>query len=197
MEQTGAAPATEKELVAVPRDPRPHAVQRRDPMVRVRIKCRTENQVIPGGYILPRGETTCLVYAPDLPAIRSMIELEPLAIKQAEAFFLKAVEQEVKEELKDIPDEDGKRLRLAQARQEYSGSVEGTFFFLHKRDILPLESVEVLEENIPAPASQTVVEQQSFLASTLAKEISTALAQTLPAMIAAVVQAIQQKPSGK
>jgi len=181
-----------EQLLQLPRDSRANALQRRDPMVKVRIKSRAENQVIPGGYILPKGESTCLVYAPDLPVIQAMIETEPQAIAQAEAFFLKAVEQEIKDELRDIPDEEGKRARLSKARQEYSGSVEGTFYFLHKRDILPLDSVEVLETGLPAPVNQGQLEQQSFLATTIAREVAQALASVLPSVIAAAAQAAAQ-----
>lgn len=190
MEQT-----TQDTTLQLPRDSRANALQRRDPMVRVRIKSRTDNQVIPGGYVLPKGESTCLVYAPDLAAIRLMIEPEPQAIVQAEAFFLKSVEAEIKDELRDISDPEAKQARLMKARQEFSGSVEGTFFYLHKRDILPLESVDVLEENIPAPVNQGQVEQQSFLAVTIAREVAQALAAALPAVIAAAVQGAQQNKS--
>lgn len=179
------------EIQQVPRDSRTNAVQRRDPMAKVKITSRTENQVIPGGYILPVGETTCLVYMPDLPILRAMVEPDPAAIKQAEAFYLKAVEQEIKDELRDIPDPVAREQRLARARTEHSGSIEGTFFFLHKRDILPLTAIDVLEENIPAPAQASTVETQSAMASIIAREVAKAMAESLPAVIAAAIQAMQ------
>lgn len=188
-------PAARLHDLQMPQDTRPNAIQRRDPMTRVRIQSRTDNQVIPGGYILPRGESTCVVYTPDLPAIFAMIEREPQAIAQAEEFFIKAVENEIRDELRDISDLDAKRARLSKARQEFSGSIEGTFHFLHKRDILPLISVEILDENIPAPVNQGQVEHQSFLAITIAREVASALAAALPAVIAAAVQGAQSNRS--
>lgn len=175
----------------VPRDTRPTAVHRRDPMTRVRITCRTNNQVIPGGYVLPKGDTTCLVYTPDLPAIMALIERDAGKIQEAEGYFLKQVEESIKEELHSITDAEVRSQRLARAREEYSGSVEGMFHFLHKRDIKPLIDVVVLDENIPAPVQQQQVEQQSFLAQTIAKEVATALAAALPAVVAAAVQAVK------
>lgn len=178
------------DLSTVPRDARPTAVHRRDPMLKVRIRSRTSNQVIPGGYVLAKGETTCLVYAPDLPSIMAMIEREPDKIRSAEEYFINQVADSIKDELSTITDAEVKAHRLARAREEYSGSIEGMFHFLHKRDIGPLESVEVLEENIPAPVQQVQVEQQSFFAQTIAREVAASIAAVLPQVVAAAIQAV-------
>lgn len=184
----------------LPRDSRTNAVQRKDPMVRVKIKCRTHNQVIPGGFVLPLGESVCTVYKPDLATVMAMVETRQADIVQAEQFFLSDVRAAVAEELNDIPDEEGKAARLIRARQEHSGSIEGKFFSLYKRSILPLESVEVLEENIPAPVQAQSMEQQSFLASTIAREVAQALAAALPGAISQVMTAMaaqQAQPANK
>lgn len=172
----------------LPRDSRANAVQRKDPMVRIKVRARTSNQLIPGGYLLPLGESICLVYEPDLPAIEAMVEKDSDALKQAEVYFTKSIEASVRDELMTLSDEEARSVRLLQARQEFCGSVEAKFKDLHQREILPLESLEVLERGIPAPVQQQQVEQQSFLASTIAKEVATALAQALPTVLAAVVK---------
>jgi hypothetical protein len=157
-------------------------------MVKVRIKCRTENQLIPGGYLLPRGESICLVYAPDLPTIEKMVEPNPAAIAQASQFFAVEVEDSIRDELQAISDDEVRASRLAKAREEYSGSMEAKFKDLYKRDLLPLESVEVMERDIPAPVQQQQVEQQSFLATTIAKEVTAGLAAALPQVMAALAK---------
>lgn len=180
----------------LPRDSRANAVQRKDPMVRIKVKSRSENQLIPGGYLLPRSEVTCLVYEPDLPVIQAMVEDDPAAIAQAEMFFMKSIESSIGDELASLT-EDAKAARLIQARQEYSGSVEAKFKDLFKRDIRPIEKLEVMERNIAAPAQQQVVDQQTFLASTIAKEVATALASALPGVMAAMLKEFNAQKSSK
>ena len=197
MTETQTQQAYPNEL-QLPRDSRSNAIQRRDPMVRIRIKSRTTNQVIPGGYILPEGESVCLVYTPDLPAIKAMVETQPELIQLAREALDRAIMHDLKEELADISDPEGRAQHMARRRQEYSGSIEGMFFFLYKRDIKPFESVEVLEENIPAPVQVQQVEQQTFLASTIAREVAAALAAVLPTIISAVVNGgAPQQPQSK
>lgn len=188
---------TQAPELQLPRDSRANAVQRKDPMVRIRVKSRTENQVIPGGYILPRGESTMLVYEPDLPVIQAMVESDPEAMKQAEIFFTKSVEQSIRDELMTISDEQARVARITQARQEYSGSVEAKFKDLFKRDVLPFESVEVLEKGIPAPVQQQQVEAQSFLAMTIAREVTAGLAAALPTVMAALAKELQAQSASK
>ena len=181
----------------LPRDNRPNAAQRKDPMVKIRVNSRVDNFVLPGGYLVPRAECVCTVYEPDLPTIQAMVETEPQAIELARGFFEREFEANMQEQLKEFTDDASREQFLAKARSEYPGSIEGKFYNLHRRDIKPLVAVDVVERGIAPPVKQELVEQNTYIAGLVAAEVARAIAQAMPQVLAAMREQADQHPESR
>jgi hypothetical protein len=137
-----------------------------DTMVRVRVRCKTSAHALPNGYMFAEpGEAELTVYTHQLKALRDQVE-------DIDSDRIRLIKDRHEKMLADFVAEGGKA-------EQYPGSYEAAFREIMFRDRRPLSSVEVIEENIPAPKNRTAIAASNAMATALAEALGPAIANAL------------------
>lgn len=151
--------------------------ERGDVLVRIEVDCRVLCQALPGGYIVSQGKQSLKIARRDLPAVMALVETQPQEIEAAQRRYAKGLAEYIEQGLGGLtePDQTASRRRALEA--QYPNSVEAIFVRDMGRSILPLNSVTVIEEGLPAPIDEAQIEQHGLLAGIVAREVAKVLAQ--------------------
>lgn len=160
-----------------PKDP-----PRKVPRLKVKVKSRSNDFILPNGLILKAGvETETIIYEDELAAVQAMVETQLDDITRAE--------RKARDTIEKLVDSAPPGTNKNQARSEFSKSIskEASFELIVGRSILPLISCEVVERGLPPPeqeaeynalaASQKVnAAQNTEMARIIAAEVAKAMA---------------------
>ena len=151
--------------------------ERGDVLVRIEVDCRVLCQALPGGYIVSQGKQSLKIARRDLPAVLALVEPEPQEIEAARKRFNVELDRYIADNLAGLTDPDQTAQRRRALEAQFPNSVEGIFHRDMGRSILPLVSVTVLEDGLPAPIDEAQIEQHGLLAGIVAREVAKVIAQ--------------------
>jgi hypothetical protein len=163
-------------------------IPRKIPRLKVRVKSRTKDFIMPDGTILKEGVLTeVVIYEDELAMVQAMVETEVDDIARAE--------RKVKKTIDDIVDSKDRPAGISKevARQELARSLskEAAFNLIVGRDLLPLVLCEVVERGLPPPEQEA-----EFNALAASQKIATAQNAELARLVASEV-AKAMRPNGE
>lgn len=151
--------------------------ERGDVLCKVEVDCRVAAQPLPGGYLATQGKQVVKIRKADLPVLHAMVEPNPEEIERARRLHQKALEDYVAKGMEGLnADPESTLQRRRKLEAEYAGSAEAFFVRDNGRSILPLVSVKLVEDDIPAPQDEASVDSQTMLARIVAAELAKVMA---------------------
>lgn len=144
-------------------------------LVKVEVDVRPAYHALPCGFVAGHGKSIVKIRKRDLPALMALVETEPEEITAAQRRYDNALAEYLKKGLEGIEPINAEK-RREQLIADYPGSMEAIFFRDMGRNIKPLVSVRVVEDNIAVPVDEAQNEQQNSIAVAVAKAVAAALA---------------------
>lgn len=149
--------------------------KRGDVLTRIEVDCRPTCMPAPGGYLLNFGKQTLTVKSDDVKFFQALVEQEPEKLDEARKRFQKKLDKFVADGIEGIDEPTAKALRTEQLIGSYANSVEATFYDSEGRDMKPLISCKILQENIVPSVNEAENVQAAMIAEIVARAVANAM----------------------
>lgn len=142
----------------------------------VEIDCRnTDNQMIPGGFLVPKGVHRVRIQTSDLKVLEAQVEDKQEEVDRAGEQYERDLKEHIAQNLDDSVLPSDRAQRIEELRATYAGSQSAVFRRTWKREIRPFASVKVIESGLLADADNDRVTAEEVTAARVATAVTAAL----------------------